>query len=466
MVLGIIGLFVGVGVLPQIVSNLNMIAKAYPGEIIRSIDAPGNQPGGLTWDGQFLWNADLYDGKIYKLDPSDGSVIKSFDSPGNYPRGLAWDGQYLWNADDSNNVIYKIDPSFGEAINAFSSPGNYPRGLAWDGQYLWNAQSFGIYKLDADCGENQPPVADFSWTPENPEPGEWIYFNPSDSYDPEGLITYYGWDFDGDGIFEFVNDILPFPYKWEQPGDYSASFRLKDFFGLEDTKTKIVVVREENPPTVNINSPEEGDFVKGVVPVEGTANDIDDSIIKVEVKIDDGEWESPIGMLSWTHYWHTTLIDDGRHSIYARSYNGVSYSSVDVVNVTVGNSNEAPQKPSKPSGKTFGITGKDYAYTTNTNDSDSDQIWFNWSWGDGNFSKWMGPYSSGEICMVSYNWGEKGIYEIKVKAKDEFDAESKWSDPLSVSMPKNKVININPILLRFMKQHPCLFPLLRQLLGL
>ena len=32
----------------------------------------------------------------------------------------------------------------------------------------------------------------------------------------------------------------------------------------------------------------------------------------------------------------------------------------------------------------------------------------------------------------------KGEYEIKVKAKDIFGAESEWSDPFEVTMPKLK----------------------------
>jgi len=55
----------------------------------------------------------------------------------------------------------------------------------------------------------------------------------------------------------------------------------------------------------------------------------------------------------------------------------------------------------------------------------------------------------------------KGDYEIHVKAKDEYDAESEWSDPLSISMPKNKAIN--PFLL-FLERLIERFPILEQIL--
>jgi hypothetical protein len=67
----------------------------------------------------------------------------------------------------------------------------------------------------------------------------------------------------------------------------------------------------------------------------------------------------------------------------------------------------------------------------------------------------------------------QGSYSIKAKAKDDPNGdgdlsdgtESVWSDPLSVSMPKNKPY-INTPFLSFLENHPHLFPLLRQLLGL
>jgi len=52
---------------------------------------------------------------------------------------------------------------------------------------------------------NQPPVAEFTFTPDKPIIGEKVKFNASVSYDPDGgTIINYRWDF-GDGNFEFSN---------------------------------------------------------------------------------------------------------------------------------------------------------------------------------------------------------------------------------------------------------------------
>ncbi|MFX1518857.1 MAG: YncE family protein [Promethearchaeota archaeon] len=63
----------------------------------------------MTWDGQYLWNADSVAEEIYKIDPSTGEVVDSFNSPGEEPAGLTWNGQYLWNIDVVDDEIYKLE---------------------------------------------------------------------------------------------------------------------------------------------------------------------------------------------------------------------------------------------------------------------------------------------------------------------------------------------------------------------
>jgi len=121
-----------------------------------------------------------------------------------------------------------------------------------------------------------------------------------------------------------------------------------------------------------------------------------------------------------------------------------------------------PDKPAKPSGPTSGKSGQNYAYSTNTADPDGDQILYLFDWGDGSTNDWLGPYESGEVCETLHRWDQKGTYLIKVKARDKYGIESPWSDPLSLSIPKNKAIN--PLLFRFLENHPRLFPILRYIL--
>ncbi len=91
--------------------------------IINSFPAPSFESRGLTWDGSFLWCADYYSGKIFKLNPSNGAKADSVSFPmlSDYG-GITWgsNGQ-LWVANGS--YVYEINPSSGDTISSFHCPG-------------------------------------------------------------------------------------------------------------------------------------------------------------------------------------------------------------------------------------------------------------------------------------------------------------------------------------------------------
>jgi PKD repeat protein len=78
-----------------------------------------------------------------------------------------------------------------------------------------------------------------------------------------------------------------------------------------------------------------------------------------------------------------------------------------------------------------GFTGE---YKTHTTDPDGDQLWYKWSWGDGSYSPWLGPFNSGAICETLHRWTIPGFYVVKVKAKDTLGGESDWSNGITVEV--------------------------------
>ena len=77
------------------------------------------------------------------------------------------------------------------------------------------------------------------------------------------------------------------------------------------------------------------------------------------------------------------------------------------------------------------------------------------------FSGWIGLIDSGKTVTAKHSWSEEGDYEIKVKAKDVYDYEGEWSDPLKISIEKNKA-SYNPVFHWFLIR----FPMLERLLSL
>ncbi len=95
--------------------------------------------------------------------------------------------------------------------------------------------------------------------------------------------------------------------------------------------------------------------------------------------------------------------------------------------------NIAPNIPDI-SGPTIGKGGIELNYTFISIDPDNDQIFYFIDWGDGEKEEWIGPYASGEEITFGHIWSEKGIFEIKAKAKDINDAESEWSDSYIITI--------------------------------
>jgi len=115
--------------------------------------------------------------------------------------------------------------------------------------------------------------------------------------------------------------------------------------------------------------------------------------------------------------------------------------------------NSEPLKPNTPEGITEGKVGVEYSFTSVTEDPQEDQLYYLFNWGDSTDSGWLGPYPSGETVLASHIWDSRGNFDIKVKAKDDNDLESEWSDLLPISMPKNKSIdNIDPWIFRFIQR--------------
>jgi hypothetical protein len=110
-----------------------------------------------------------------------------------------------------------------------------------------------------------------------------------------------------------------------------------------------------------------------------------------------------------------------------------------------GENNTAPLKPFKPSGPLSGKINTEYTFETINTDPNGDKMFYLFDWGDGkyNFTDW---YESGETASFSHSWSKKGSYKIKVKSIDEYGAESPWSSPSNIIIPKSKTQSYNFIL--------------------
>jgi len=99
-----------------------------------------------------------------------------------------------------------------------------------------------IMGLLASCGviPNQPPIASFTANPNSGVAHLEVFFNASGSYDPDGSILSYDWDFkDGNtGNGETIS------HTFVSAGSYNVELTVTDNKGVTDSTTKAIIVTE------------------------------------------------------------------------------------------------------------------------------------------------------------------------------------------------------------------------------
>ena len=85
------------------------------------------------------------------------------------------------------------------------------------------------------------PVAEFAFSPERPHAGETVTFDASASYDPDGEIVKYEWDFDDDGVTDAQGKVVEWVFS--QAGTYPVRLTVTDNDGFKSSLTKEVPVQ-------------------------------------------------------------------------------------------------------------------------------------------------------------------------------------------------------------------------------
>ena len=127
------------------------------GAIVDFFPAPSLWPGGITWDGNYLWVMDYLGGpQIFQISGVNGAIVQSF--PVEYTfwcAGVAWDGEYIYYGVITEISlpcvcrIHKIDPESGISVETITVPTGNISGLTYYNGYLWYSDAYvdSLYKM-------------------------------------------------------------------------------------------------------------------------------------------------------------------------------------------------------------------------------------------------------------------------------------------------------------------------------
>ena len=155
---------------------------------------------------------------------------------------------------------------------------------------------------------NQPPIANFTFTPKNPIINESATFNATNSTDPDGIITNFTWNFGDKNITTTTDPTIIHSYTSE--GTYTVTLTIEDNDGATDTTTtQITVLRPEGGVAVAVHP-------KISYPTPGTSVNINITVVSQENFNDsfhvylttDGVPEDKKANLTWFN-WTDTNVD-------------------------------------------------------------------------------------------------------------------------------------------------------------
>lgn len=87
--------------------------------------------------------------------------------------------------------------------------------------------------------------------------------------------------------------------------------------------------------------------------------------------------------------------------------------------------------PARPQGPQSGIINEEYSFRIVSSELGSKWIF---DWGDGTFSPWITFDNTSIYNIQKHSYNNPGLYQIRIKYKNNYGEESRWSPPLNISI--------------------------------
>jgi parallel beta-helix repeat protein len=304
-----------------------------------------SEDGGIVC---FYSNSNDIFGNTVNSNNNQGIFIEYSNSNNIYKNEIHDNDMYGINCDSSNsNIIYNNniydntqngnDDGTNTWYSSSLSQGNY-----WD-DYTgednnWDGIGDSPYDVPGDGNQDEyplmtpygPPKADFTHSVDDKN----VSFDASRSYDYDGTIVSYEWDFD-DGN---TGSGLTIVHTYDGDGEYDVELEVTDDDGKTDT-TIISVLVDSTPPEVVDNTPETATTGDPFTFNATVTDNVEVNFVNVNYKYGEGSTNSIDLTNTYGDIWEGTIIIEHtleilHYSIYAEDTYGNGY-CCNVRNVTI-----------------------------------------------------------------------------------------------------------------------------------
>jgi PKD repeat protein len=278
--------------------------------------------------------------------------------------------------------------------------------------------------------EGSSPSASFVYSPANPAENETIYFNASQSNDPDGTIESFDWDF-GDGTTGKGETVT---HKYGSSGSYTVLLKVTDDDGNIDTASQTVSVGDNQGPVASFFYTPSNPVVNQVIQFNATeSHDPDGTIVSYQWDFGDGT-PGAVGVLVDHHF-----SSKGTYTVYLRVTDNSG--NTDSASQTISVSDNQSPTASFVYSPTNPVVG-DRVHFNASESTDPDGTITSWDWDFGD-----GRHGSG--VEVNHPYSDAGTYTVVLVVTDDSGNTDSGSKTITISaagMPiaSFKILTANP----------------------
>lgn len=292
----------------------------------------------------------------------------------------------------SGDIVWKYTSNNGLKIvsHKFNETGNYTAVLTvWDGWGKSNSTNVTFTIL------NKPPVPEFTYSPNLPKVNQTITFDASLSYDPDGKIVKYVWNFGDGNIIETNSSKITHIYT--NPGTYKVTLTVYDNLNSSSSITK----------TVNVFYIKANFTCPNIVYVNQTIN-FTDSSITIPGYIKEYIWNFGDGSTSNEPNPTHKYTKEGVYTVTLTIINNYGLRASTSKVILVRGSGKYP-----PIARfTFIVNGLNVTFNASSSyDIDGKIVKYIWDFGDGTTNTTTNP-------IITHIYNKSGVYIVKLTVVD------------------------------------------------